>query len=65
MNPSFIETKLDAQLRLSTAQQQEITALTNYNLALAKLERAKGTLLRYDNVTLEEEPRPTVPLTWK
>jgi len=65
MNPGFIEAKLEAQLRLSTVQQQEITAMTNYNLALAKLERAKGTLLRYDNVTLEEEPRPTVPLTWK
>jgi outer membrane protein TolC len=64
MSPSFIETRLDAQLRLGDVQRQEIQAMQLYNLALAELEQAKGTLLRYDHVTLEEDSR-TIPLTWK
>lgn len=64
MSPSFIQTKLDAQDRYAEAQRQEINAIATYNVSLSALEQAKGTLLRYDNVTLEEDPQPTVPLTW-
>jgi outer membrane protein TolC len=64
MSPSFIQTKLDAQDRYAEAQRQEINAIATYNINLSALEQAKGTLLRYDNVTLEEDPQPTVPLTW-
>ena len=57
MSPGFINTKLDAQLRLSDQAQREVTAVVNYNIAISALERAKGTLLRYDNIVLEEEPK--------
>jgi outer membrane protein TolC len=56
--PGFINTKLDAQARLSDQTRREVVAIVNYNIAISALERAKGTLLRYDNVVLEEEPKP-------
>lgn len=56
--PGFINAKLDAQARLSDQTRREIVAIVNYNIAISALERAKGTLLRYDNVVLEEEPKP-------
>jgi len=58
MSPAYINTKLDLQTRLADEQRREITAIASYNIAISALERAKGTLLRYDNVVLEEEPRP-------
>jgi len=33
-----------------------VAGVSNYNIALAALERAKGTLLRYNNVLMEEAP---------
>jgi outer membrane protein len=58
MSPGFINTKLDAQARLADQARREITAISAYNIAISALERAKGTILRYDNVVLEEDPRP-------
>jgi outer membrane protein len=54
LTPEFVQLKLDTQDRLSSAEQDEAEAIANYNIALAQLERAKGTLLRYNNVLLEE-----------
>jgi outer membrane protein len=58
MSPAFIQTKLDAQSRVADTQRREVAAIAGYNVAISDLERAKGTILRYDNVVLEEEPRP-------
>jgi outer membrane protein TolC len=58
MSPGFINTKLDAQARLADQARREITAISAYNIAISALERSKGTLLRYDNVVMEEDPRP-------
>jgi hypothetical protein len=33
---------------------REITAIANYNIALAELERAKGTLLESEGVVIKE-----------
>jgi outer membrane protein len=55
LTPEFVQLKLDTQERLSAAQQAESEAVANYNIALAELEHAKGTLLRYNNVLLEQE----------
>jgi outer membrane protein len=55
LTPVFVQLKLDTQERLAEALQAEAEAVANYNIALAALERAKGTLLRYNNVLLEEE----------
>ena len=30
--------------------------MANYNIALSQLEKSKGTILRYDNVVLQEDP---------
>ncbi|MGA3065601.1 MAG: TolC family protein [Tepidisphaeraceae bacterium] len=56
LTPVFVQLKLDTQERLSSAQQAESESIANYNIALAQLERAKGTLLKYNNVLLEQEP---------
>jgi outer membrane protein TolC len=55
LRPEFVELKLDTQEQLSNALHAEAQAVANYNIALAQLERAKGTLLRYNNVLLEED----------
>jgi outer membrane protein TolC len=55
ITPFTVRNKLDTELRLADARLQESTALSNYNIAIANLERSKGTLLKYNNITLEEE----------
>lgn len=54
-SPSELETELSGQSSLATARQTFLEALIAYNIAIAELERAKGTLLKYNNVILEEE----------
>ncbi len=61
MSPAFINTKLDLQTRLADVARLEVQSIVNYNIAISSLERAKGTLLRYDNIVLEEEPKPFMP----
>jgi outer membrane protein len=54
--PTNIQLVLDAQERKGDAQREEALAVASYYVAIARLERAKGTLLKYDNVVMEEEP---------
>jgi outer membrane protein TolC len=54
----FVQSKLDAQDRVATAQRREATELMNYNTALSRLEKAKGTILRYNNIMMEEDQLP-------
>ena len=35
-------------------------SFSNYNIAISRLELSKGTLLRYNNVLIEEEATPFV-----
>lgn len=58
LTPTFVQLKLDAQERLANAWREEVTSISNYNIAISTLERAKGTLLRYNNVLMEEEQLP-------
>lgn len=55
LTPVFVQLKLDTQERLAASLQAEAESVANYNIAISALERAKGTLLRYNNVLLEEE----------
>jgi outer membrane protein TolC len=55
LSPQFVDLKLRQQDFLAEAQSAEATALSNYNVAIARLERAKGTLLRYNNISLDEK----------
>jgi outer membrane protein TolC len=58
LTPDFVNRKLDAQARLAEQQQSEAEAIANYQTAIAQLERAKGTLLRYNNVQIAEQKLP-------
>jgi len=53
--PEVVQLKLDTQDRLAAAQQGEAQAVSDYNIAISDLEKAKGTILRYNNVLLEEQ----------
>jgi len=55
LTPEFVQLKLQIQESLSQAFQDEAQALANYNIALAQLEKAKGTLLRYNNIVMQED----------
>jgi HAE1 family hydrophobic/amphiphilic exporter-1 len=55
-SPEFLQLKLDSQARLASAEQQLTQTLINYNLAVMKLEQAKGTLLEYDRISLDKAP---------
>jgi outer membrane protein len=59
ITPPFIQVKLQAQEELANNAREEISALANYNIAIQRLQRAKGTLLKYDNVQLREDPSQT------
>ncbi len=56
--PNWVQLKLDRQAALASARQTEIQATAAYNASVAQLERAKGTILRYDNVVLKEDQLP-------
>jgi outer membrane protein len=55
LTPTFVQLELDRQQELANAQAEEAQATSRYNIAIAQLERAKGTLLRYNNVVMAEQ----------
>lgn len=59
ITPSFVQIKLQAQEELANNAREEVSAIANYNIAIQRLERAKGTLLRYNNVVMKEDPAQT------
>jgi outer membrane protein TolC len=58
LDPQFVQLELDQQERLAEAQRTEATAIQNYNIALGRLEKAKGTILRYNNIIMKEDVYP-------
>jgi len=56
LTPDFVNRKLDLQSQLAQAEQREAQADSDYMIALSDLERAKGSLLRYNNVIMQESP---------
>jgi outer membrane protein TolC len=54
----FIGNLLQAQQNLATATAGEFQAIAQYNAAIAGVEYAKGTIQRYNNVTVSEGPLP-------
>ena len=61
LTPEFLNVKLQAQSDLAVARQGEAAAIAAYNTAIERLERAKGTLLRYNNIVLEEDKSVPLP----
>jgi outer membrane protein len=60
-NPEAVQLRLQVQEQLASAEQFEHEAMYNYSFAIASLEKAKGTILRYNNVMMEEEQLPLGP----
>jgi outer membrane protein TolC len=56
LTPEFLQLKLDSQSRLAQAEQDLIQAMVNYNLAIMRLEQAKGTLLEFNRISLDRAP---------
>jgi outer membrane protein TolC len=55
LTPGFVDLLLRSQERLASLARSETSSVADYNAALAQLERTKGTLLRYNNVLIQEE----------
>jgi len=58
LTPEFVNLKLSEQERLAQAARDENEALAQYNIAIEQLERSKGTLLKYNNVIMQEDDQP-------
>lgn len=54
VNPSFLQTELNGVDQLANTRRALLQVITNYNIAIVGLERAKGTLLDYDNVAIAD-----------
>ena len=58
LTPEFVNRILQAQTEVTQARRIEAQAIASYNISLSQLERAKGTLLRYNQIGLREDPTP-------
>lgn len=58
LTPEFVQLRLQYQEILASAEEAESLALFNYNVDIATLEKAKGTLLRYNNIIMEQKQLP-------
>jgi outer membrane protein len=55
LDPEFVRLSLDEINLLGEAHRLEATAISKYNIALGQLEKAKGTILRYNNILMAED----------
>jgi outer membrane protein TolC len=58
MSTELLQVQLQQQIFYANAASQEAAAIAQYNIALSTLERAKGTLLPYNNIVMKEEAGP-------
>lgn len=58
LTPEFLQLQLDRQADVANTKLAYDQSVANYETALAKLEQVKGTLLRYDNIVLQEDRWP-------
>jgi outer membrane protein len=56
LTPEYLQLKLNSQEKLAAAEQALILSMVNYDLAIVRMERAKGTLLEYDRISLDRPP---------
>lgn len=55
-SPAELDTILNAQVNLANGRRELLNSLVSYNQGIVDVERAKGTLLEFNNVTLSQEP---------
>lgn len=56
IDPNYLQTELSAVEQLFAARRTLLQVVAEYNIAIAALEKAKGTLLEYNNVVVTDEP---------
>ncbi len=54
ISPTFLQTELNAVTQVGNTRRNLLQVIIDYNVAMAQLERAKGTLLEYNNVVLSD-----------
>ncbi len=54
VGPNYLETELSAIEQVASTRRRLLQVITDYNVAIAKLEQAKGTLLDYNNVEVTD-----------
>jgi outer membrane protein TolC len=55
LSPEYLDVQLNAQSTMADARQALLSALVNYNIAIVQLERAKDTILNYDNISIQAD----------
>ncbi len=60
LSPQFSDLKLRTLDDLARARSAEERGLADYNSSIALYERAKGTLLRYNNIVLDDAARDAI-----
>ncbi|MFQ5806273.1 MAG: TolC family protein, partial [Phycisphaerae bacterium] len=56
VSPTYLETELSAVEQVASTRRTLLQVVTDYNVAIVQLEKAKGTLLEYNNVIVTDEP---------
>ena len=56
IDPNYLQTELGAVEQLGTSRSTLLQVITDYNVGIVQLEKAKGTLLEYNNVVVTDEP---------
>jgi outer membrane protein TolC len=54
IDPSYLQTELSAVGQLANTRSTLLQVLTDYSVGIVQLERAKGTLLDYNNVAVTD-----------
>lgn len=55
IDPSYLETELNAVERLANDRQALLQVIVEYNIAIVAVERTKGTLTQYNNVVVVDD----------
>lgn len=55
-SPAELDAVFNAQARLADSRRALLQSAIDYNIGLVNVERAKGTLLEYNNISLAEAP---------
>lgn len=56
IDPNYLQTELGAVEQLANTRSTLLQVLTDYNVSIVQLEKAKGTLLDYNHVTVSDDP---------
>jgi outer membrane protein TolC len=62
--PAYLEFLIESQERRTVAEEAFLGALATYNVALVSLERAKGTLLTYEELEVKEVEEEDPDYIW-